>query len=91
MYNCHVDEFECYAVGENAILVHNINGAPFGEGGSVGGNIISSIQSQMQSLDDAIIGANAVNDTAAVLQYQFEWNQLSYFLETLMNGGNSVN
>jgi len=26
VYNLHVDEFECYAVGRNSVLVHNTNG-----------------------------------------------------------------
>ena len=91
VYNFHVPDFQCYAVGRNCALVHNINGAPFGEGGGVGTNTISYIRSQMQTLENQIIGADAAGDTAAVLQYQFEWNQLNGFLQTVMNGGLSLN
>ncbi len=34
VYNLHVEELECYAVGCNSVLVHNING-PASDGASL--------------------------------------------------------
>jgi hypothetical protein len=68
VYNVHVEDLQCYAVGQYSVLVHNTNGIEaLGEGCTATPPGLSQLQAEHQAIQDALTTATEAGRTDQIL------------------------